>query len=87
MEKQATEQRRTSLFLKFALGKREEKSETEIKQEMSQRSYNPLCDPLMPRLFRKVSHQNSVSRTMVSSLHQYSMVSSKEVSIYDNSTS
>lgn len=56
LEKQATEQRRTSLFLKFALGKREEKTESEIKTEMSQRAYNPLSDPLMPRLFRKVSH-------------------------------
>jgi len=56
LEKQATEQRRTSMFLKFALGRREEKSEHEIRNEMTQRSYNPLMDPLMPRLFRKVSH-------------------------------
>lgn len=56
LEKQATEQRRTTQFLKFALGKREQKTEEEIKFEMSQKSYNPAADPLMPRLFRKVSH-------------------------------
>jgi hypothetical protein len=31
LEKQATEQRRTENFLKYALGKREEKTESEIK--------------------------------------------------------
>jgi len=42
--------------LKFALGRREDKTEDEILKEMSQKSYNILKDPLMPRLFRKVSH-------------------------------
>jgi len=41
--------------LKFALGKREEKSEEEIKMEISNHNYNPKADPLMPRLFRKVN--------------------------------
>lgn len=39
--KQATEQRRTKEFLKFALGRRETKSDEELKREMSQRKYNP----------------------------------------------
>lgn len=84
------------MFLKFALGKREEKSELEIKSEMTQRSYNPLSDPLMPRLFRKVSHQNSQSRTFQTmgsssqNAHYSGVFSSKDVanvSIYDNNTS
>jgi len=81
------------MFLKFALGRREEKSETEIRTEMTQRSYNPLQDPLMPRLFRKVSHQSQsrTFQTMGGSGAQYSGVfSSKDVanvSVYDNQTS
>ena len=70
--------------MKFALGKREEKTEQEIKREMSMKSYNPASDPLMPRLFRKVSHQTSVSqRGAFSDKGSFS----KEVSVYDNETS
>jgi len=39
--KQATEQRRTKEFLKYALGRREEKSDEEIKTEMTTRKYQP----------------------------------------------
>ena len=53
LEKQATEQRRTENFLKYALGKREEKSEEQIKEIIKQSTYDPKSDPLMPRLFRK----------------------------------
>lgn len=55
LEKQATEQRRTDNFLKYALGKREEKTDEEIKDNMKDNTlkYDPKNDPLMPRLFRK----------------------------------
>lgn len=93
LEKQATEQRRTIAFLKFALGKREDKSEAEITAERRQKSYNPMNDPMMPRLFRKVSHQmgRSTARSTVTSAskHASKMGDSAEnwktqVSIYDN---
>jgi hypothetical protein len=51
---------------------------------MSTKSYNPAADPLMPRLFRKVSHQTSVSqRGAFSNKGSFS----KELSVYDNETS
>lgn len=51
---------------------------------MSQKSYNPAADPLMPRLFRKVSHQTSVSnRGAFSNKGSFS----KEISVYDNDIS
>jgi hypothetical protein len=59
LEKQATEQRRTETFLKYALGKREEKTEEQIKKEIKQSSYDPKSDPLMPRLFRKFDPSKS----------------------------
>ena len=55
------EQRRTKQFLKFALGKREEKTEDELKTDMMNKKYNPMVDPLMPRLFRKVNHLSLLS--------------------------
>ena len=39
--------------MRYALGKREEKSEDEIKEQIKKSSYDPKSDPLMPRLFRK----------------------------------
>jgi len=59
LEKQATEHRRTENFLKFALGKREEKSEDEIQDQMKKSRYDPKSDPLMARLFRKVDPKKS----------------------------
>lgn len=59
LEKQATEKRRTENFLKFALRKREDKTDEEIKQQMRNNSYDPKCDPLMPRLFRKFDSTKS----------------------------
>ena len=44
LEKQAMEQRRTNQFLKFALGKREEKSEEQLKRELKEKNYNPRTD-------------------------------------------
>ena len=62
---------------------------------MHNRSYNPLSDPLMPRLFRKISHQtHSVYQGGSRTQHNTSMTNqqnsffqSKEISVYDNSTS
>jgi len=72
LEKQATEQRRTENFLKYSLGKREEKSDHEIKESIKEglKTYDPKADPLMPRLFRKfdpsksniISHNRSQRR-------------------------
>lgn len=42
--------------MQFALGRREEKSDKELRRELSQKAYDPRTDPLMPRLFRKVNH-------------------------------
>jgi hypothetical protein len=56
LDKQATEQRRTTKFLTFALGKREEKTNTEIMTDLSQKRYDPRSDVFMPRLFRKTTH-------------------------------
>lgn len=47
------------MFLKFALGRREEKTETEIMVDLHKKKYDPRGDPLMPRLFRKANHQMS----------------------------
>lgn len=56
LEKQAMEQRRTQLFLKYALGKREKRSEDELNKELKEKTYNPVEDPFLPRLKRKVGH-------------------------------
>jgi hypothetical protein len=53
LEKQSTEQRRTENFLKYALGKREKKSEADIVRGIKNSKYDPKKDPLMPKLFRK----------------------------------
>lgn len=47
------------MFLKFALGRREEKSESDIMSELHHKKYDPRADPLMSRLFRKANHQMS----------------------------
>jgi hypothetical protein len=41
MDKQATERRRTKKFLAFSLGKREEKSDSEILMGVRTKGYNP----------------------------------------------
>lgn len=85
LEKQATEQRRTENFLKYALGKREEKTEDQIKKDIKQSSYDPKSDPLMPRLFRKFDPSKS---SIVSSYHarKQSMGQlSESVGKFDNS--
>lgn len=56
LEKQAMEQRRTQQFLKYALGRREQKSESVLQKELKEKSYTPKDDPFMPRLKRKISH-------------------------------
>lgn len=47
------EQRRTYQFLKYALGKREKKTEAELNKELREKSYNPVEDQFLPRLKRK----------------------------------
>jgi hypothetical protein len=75
LEKQATEKRRTENFLKFALRKREDKTDEEIKQQMRNNSYDPKSDPLMPRLFRKFD--NTKSKIIMDKLNQGSIFSEK----------
>lgn len=58
--KQTQEQRKTSQFLKFALGKRENKTEEEIKQMIKESNYQPNADPLMNRITRKYNPQVSI---------------------------
>jgi hypothetical protein len=41
------------------LGKREEKSEEQIKDSIKKSGYDPKQDPLMPRLFRKYDPSKS----------------------------
>ena len=82
LEKQATEQRRTEGFLKYALGKRELKTEEQIKLQMSQSRYDPKSDPLMPRLFRKYDPSKS---SIMQSKKRNGMMSTRSVSQYDNS--
>lgn len=63
LEKQSTEQRRTAGFLKYALGKREDKTEKEVVDRLKKSKYDPRTDPLMPRLFRKVDASKSTITT------------------------
>lgn len=79
LEKQATEQRRTQNFLKYALGKRECKNEAELKAQIKQGKYDPKNDPLMPRLFRKFDASKS---TIISS--KRGRFSEKSFSQFDN---
>jgi hypothetical protein len=44
---------RTKKFLAFALGKREEKTDSEILIGIRSKAKNPMTDPLQPKLFRK----------------------------------
>jgi hypothetical protein len=73
--------------LRFALGRREEKSEGEIRQEMQKRKYNPKADALMPRLFRKMQHQTTSNIGSKFSNRNFSVNESKQISVYDNDTS
>jgi len=79
LEKQATEQRRTYSFLRYALGKREEKSAQQLKADMSMKSYQPRNDPMMPRLFKK--YNPNMSQSLIS---QSSIASKKQLNKYDN---
>ena len=92
LEKQATEQRRTSQFLKFALGKREEKSQNELMKDLKDKKYNPKNDKFMPRLFRKIGHQNGERSTGQSNMSRDSRNLNSagwtpQVSQYDNNMS
>jgi len=73
--------------LKFALGKREDKTENEINKERKEKPYNPMNDPMMPRLFRKIGHQTGklTSRSNMTSASKSSAADwENRVSTYDN---
>lgn len=53
LKKQNQEQRKTGQFLKYALGKREIKTDQEIMTGLKQRAYQPGNDPLMARISKK----------------------------------
>lgn len=80
LDKHATEQRRTSEFLRYALGKREKKSEEELKNQMKNSKYDPKKDPLMGRLFRK--YDPTKSTILMSKSHGMSKLSN--VSQFEN---
>lgn len=53
LSKQTQEQRRTELFLNYALGKRELKTEDELNQQIKDSAYKPANDPLMARASKR----------------------------------
>ena len=79
------EQRRTQQFLKYALGKREEKSEDQLKKDLKEKAYTPKSDPFMPRLTRKIGHLTGEQSQMTSSTRRNNF--SAKVSLYDNNSS
>ena len=50
----------------------EEKPEEELKKQLQEKKYNPKVDSTMPRLFRKISHQEGpkFNRSQISSASQ-----------------
>jgi len=85
LKKQAMEQRRTQQFLKYALGKREQKNEDQLKQELREKKYSPATDTYLPRLQRKVGHITGELSQMTSSARRNNF--SARVSLYDNNES
>jgi len=78
------EQRRTQQFLKYALGKREERTETELQKNLREKAYNPVGDPFMPRLARKIGHLTGLGQMSQSARRN---TFSAKVSLYDNNAS
>jgi hypothetical protein len=60
LKKQMQEQRKTGQFLKYALGKREVKSDVEIMHHLKTKAYQPYNDPLMPRIAKKFQQPKSI---------------------------
>ena len=79
------EQRRTHQFLKYALGKREEKSEEQLQRDLKDKNYNPRVDGLMPRLTRKIGHLTGEMSQRSQSARITTF--SAKVSVYDNNVS
>jgi len=77
------EQRRTQQFLKYALGKREKKTEQELSKELREKSYNPVEDPFLPRLKRKVGHLTGGHSQMTSTTSRRNNLSAR-VGVFDN---
>ena len=63
LAKQTQEQRKTTSFLKFALGKREIKTDEEIVNEIKNKAYQPSNDPLMSRIAKKYNGNGSAYNT------------------------
>jgi hypothetical protein len=82
VEKQSIEKRRTENFLRYALRKREEKTDAEIKDGMKNSKYDPKSDPLMPRLFRKY---DSTKSTIIMAKKKGSLASLRSLQRFDNS--
>lgn len=79
------EQRRTQQFLKYALGKREQKTEEQLKQDLKEKAYTPAKDQFLPRLQRKVGHLTGEMSQMTSTTRRNNF--SARVSLYDNNDS
>jgi len=80
------EQRRTQQFLKYALGKREEKSEHQLQRDLKEKVYNPGKDTFMPRLTRKIGHLTGTQSQMGSTASRQGTFSAR-VSHYENNGS
>ena len=63
LKKQSQEVRKTGQFLKYALGKREVKTDEEIMQNLKMKVYQPYNDPLMPRIAKKFSKHPNPSKS------------------------
>lgn len=70
-------------FLKYALRKREEKTDEEIAYGLKTSKYDPKSDPLMPRLFRKFDPTKS--QVIMSKARKGSLTGIKSVQKFDNS--
>lgn len=68
MNKQVQEHRRTEQFLKYALGKREPKSEDEIMQGLKTKQYQPHNDLLMGRISKKYNRGGGTNLNSVRSM-------------------
>lgn len=71
--------------MKYALGKREEKSEDQLTKDLKEKAYNPKADGFMPRLTRKIGHLTGEMSQMTSTSRQKNF--SARVSHYENNDS
>ena len=68
--------------------KEKEIEEAKLEEERKKKNYNPGKDAMMPRLFRKISHQmGSTGRSNMTSMSKGGSLDWAKVSTYDNNES